>query len=149
MRRRHIVVASMLTTTALLGLVLAAAAADLPASAPNSTRADHALLRHLHFEYGLVVACGLADDEVEAGYRIRINKLERRLGIENDPDARYRELNLGWTEADADWAAKDGPEFRDWCRDQAASARDRFRQAFRDTGETLNPRPAGRPEGRR
>jgi len=119
--------------------------ADEPAPvATSDSRAERLLLRQLHFEYGLTVACGLADDEVEAGYRIRTSKLEQRLGIGDDPEARYRELNLGWTERDADWAAQGGAAFLDWCRNDAATARDRFKRAFRDTGEKLNPRPKGK-----
>lgn len=142
MRGRRATLALVLAP-ALIALALAAtpAGAAEPPPAADEARAEATLLRHLHFEYGLVVACGLADDEVEAGYQIRTSKLEQRLGIEDDAEARYRELNLGWTEADADWAAKGGAAFLDWCRNEAAAARDRFRQAFRDTGEKLSPRP--------
>lgn len=136
MRRRRATLALVLAPA-----LVAAALARMTAGAADEARVERALLRHLHFEYGLVVACGLADDEVEAGYRFRTGKLEQRLGIDDDAEARYRELNLGWTEADADWAAKGGPAFRDWCLNEAASAGDRFRQAFRDTGEKLAPRP--------
>ncbi|MBI1986601.1 MAG: hypothetical protein HYW28_07520 [Rhodospirillales bacterium] len=117
-----------------------AGAAELPPAA-DEAHAERSLLRHLHFDYGLVVACGLADDEVETGYQIRASKIEQRLGIEDDAEARYSELNLGWTEADADWAAKGGPAFLERCRNEAAAARDRFKQAFKDTGEKLSPRP--------
>jgi hypothetical protein len=119
-------------------------ATAVAATAADEIRIERSLLRHLHFEYGLVVACGLADDEVEAGYRLRVGRLEQRLGIDDDSEARYRELNLGWTESDADWAAKGGPAFRDWCLNEAASARDRFRQAFRDTGEKLGTPAKGK-----
>jgi len=142
MRRRCALLAPVLAP-ALIAFAFAStvAGAAEPPPAADEVRGERALLRHLHFEYGLVVACGLADDEVEAGYHVRTSKLEQRLGIEDDADARFRELDLGWTEADADWAEKGGPAFLDWCRNEAAPARDRFRQAFRDTGEKLGPRP--------
>lgn len=139
MRPRRFPLAIVLAA-ALLGPPPGACAADKPAFAADSARTDRALLRHLHFEYGLVVACGYGGDEVEAGYRLGTDRLERRLGIADDPEARFRELNLGWTEADADSASIKGIEFRESCRDQAWAAAERFRNAFRDTGETLNPR---------
>lgn len=138
MRRPRVAFAAILAP---LLTAAVAVAAQPPLPTPDASRGDRTLLRQLHFEYGLVVACGLADDEVKAGYEIRTSRLEQRLGIDNDADARYRELNLGWTEADADWAAEGGAAFREWCRDEAVSARDRFVHAFRETGETLTPQP--------
>jgi|GEM_PF-5986110 len=139
MRRGRAILASVLAPTLIaVAFESTAAVAAEPAPAADQARAERSLLRHLHFEYGLVVACGFADDEAEAGYRLRADRIERRLGIEDDAEARYRELNLGWTEADADWAAKGGAAFQDWCRNEAAAARDRFKQAFKDTGESLS-----------
>jgi hypothetical protein len=144
MRCRRVILASILAPVlgALAFAATAAGAAEPPPSMGESG-AEQSLLRHLHFEFGLIVACGLADDEVEAGYRLRIDKLEQGLGIEGNAEAQYRELNLGWTEADADWAARGGPAFLDWCRNEGVSARDRFKQAFRDTGEKLIRAPKG------
>ncbi|HEY4636399.1 MAG TPA: hypothetical protein VIG92_07560 [Rhodospirillales bacterium] len=141
MRRRRAILALVLAPVLIAAAFATTAGAAEPPPAADEARAERTLLRHLHFDYGLVIACGLADDEVEAGYQIRTSKLEQRLGIEDDAEARYRELNLGWTEADADWAAKGGPAFLERCRNEAAAARDRFKQAFKDTGEKLNPRP--------
>lgn len=141
MRCRRAILALVLVPALITAAFATTAGAAEPPPAVDDTRAERSVLRHLHFDYGLVVACGLADDEVEAGYQIRASKLEQRLGIEDDAEARYRELNLGWTEADADWAARGGPAFLERCRNEAATARGRFKQAFKDTGEKLNPRP--------
>jgi hypothetical protein len=108
---------------------------------PDQTRGERLSLRKLHFEFGLIGQCGFADDLTKAGYELEADRLERQLGIDHDPEARFRELNQGWTEANAKWAAAGGDAFADACRTDAMAARDRFRRAFEETGQTLKASP--------
>ena len=118
--------------------------AQPPLPAADSSRDERALLRMLHFEFGLVSACGLADDETRAGYEVASGRLERRLGIDGDAEARFREIDKGWTEADARWAARNGAGFKERCRIEAVTDRNRFHRVFEETGQKLKPGKDGK-----
>ena len=106
-----------------LAIALLGSAATALAAGPKPQNE----LEQVLYDMGVVGYCGLGSDAVYRGFRIELDRIVQRDGVDQSTlrDARNRALTM----VEWEWDNRGLGGFRGWCRDEGQSAADAFSAA--------------------